>query len=146
MLSVKSLCKCATRREVSVCCSQRYIAVYDVVKKGTSVTYCTRCVHVAEEDKARVGLTGLSRGVLSRVAGRLSLTSSDTKQHSDSSLADQWLDFLVQQAEAADAAEIAANASASSQVPAESPSAISKPVLAVQHNWNSMQSPFTTDT
>ena len=102
-------------------------------------------MHVADEDKARVGLTGLRRGVLSRVAGRLSLTSSDTKQDSDSSLADQWLDFLVQQAEAADAAEVAAKASASSQVPAESASAIGKPVLAVQHNWNSMQSPLSSE-
>lgn len=126
-----------------MCCM--YVAVYVVVKRDAFAIYCTRYMHVADEDKARVGLTGLRRGVLSRVAGRLSLTSSDIKQDSDSSLANQWLDFLVQQAEAADAAEVAAKASASSQVPAEPASAIGKPVLAVQHNWNSMQTPLNSE-
>lgn len=102
---------------------------------------CNDCVTTADEDKAKVGLTGTRRGILGRVAGKLSLTSSDTKQDSDNSLADQWLDFLVRQAEAADAAEAAGKASVRSELP----SSISRPVPSVQHNWNSTQSPLQSD-
>lgn len=97
-------------------------------------------VQFADEDKARVGLTGTRRSVFSRVAGRFSSASADSNQDSDS-LADQWLDFLVQQAAAADAAEVAAKAFTHDETPIAPASGMSQPVLSVQHNWNSMQSP-----
>lgn len=99
-------------------------------------------VYDADEDKARIGLTGARRGIFGRVASRLSLTSSDTKQESDSSLADQWLDFLVQQAEAADAAEAAAKGAANSRSLGD----VSEPAPTIQHNWNSMQNPIQSGT
>ena len=105
----------------------------------------------ADEDKARVGLTQPRRGVFSRVAGALSLSSPGARQPADDSLADQWLDFLIQQADAADAASNAAAASGDSGAPTEQPkSAMSVNLAAEQypasrplHDWNSMQSPRT---
>ena len=97
----------------------------------------------ADEDKGRVGLTGGRKGVLSRVAGRLSLTSSEAKHDSDASLSDQWLEFLAQQVEAADAAEAASKTRAGSQSPtllvkSQPQHKIQEPV---HHDWNSMQAP-----
>lgn len=97
-------------------------------------------VYNADEDKSRIGLTGAPRGIFGRVAGRLSLTSSDTKQESDTSLADQWLDFLVQQAEAADAAEAAAAAKGAAN--SRSLADVSELAPTIQHNWNSMSNPI----
>ena len=103
----------------------------------------------ADEDKARVGLTRPCKGVLSRVAGALSLSNSRSKQAADDSLADQWLDFLIQQADAADAAETAASVSKGDAVSSARPSsALNVNLEADQfsptrplHDWNSMQSP-----
>ena len=103
----------------------------------------------ADEDKARVGLTRPRKGVFSRVAGALSLSSSSFKQAADDSLADQWLDFLIQQADAADAAETAASVSKGDAVSSAQPSsALNVNLEAKQyspgrplHDWNSMQSP-----
>lgn len=100
----------------------------------------------ADEDKARVGLTRPRKGVFSRVAGALSLSSSSSKQAADDSLADQWLDFLIQQA---DAAETAASVSKGDAVSsAQLSSALAVNLEAKQyspsrplHDWNSMQSP-----
>jgi hypothetical protein len=70
----------------------------------------------AEEEKQRVGLTGAKTGILRSVAGApLALVkglarpaSADgsregTPRVGDASLANQWVDFLIQQADAADA-------------------------------------------
>lgn len=102
----------------------------------------------ADEDKARVGLTRPHKGVFSRVAGALSLSNSSSKQAADDSLADQWLDFLIQQADAADAAETAASVSKGDAVPSARPSSALHVNLEANqhsptrplHDWNSMQS------
>ena len=98
-----------------------------------------------------MGLTRPRRGVLSRVAGALSLSSPDAKQSADDSLADQWLDFLIQQADAADAAVNAAGASRDHGAPTAQPksatgvnlTAEQYPATRPLHDWNSMQSPRT---
>ena len=100
-----------------------------------------------DEDKERVGLTRARRGVFGRVAGALSLSSPSPKQAADDSLADQWLDFLIQQADAADAAENAAALPIDKDV--TPPQQSSGPVLGTQlqlhspsqrtHNWSSLQ-------
>lgn len=104
---------------------------------------------VADEDKARVGLTRQRKGVFSRVAGALSLSSPNSKASStaaDDSLADQWLDFLIQQADAADAAESAAANSMDSSITSTPPQ--SKQFLCLDvsprappplHDWSSTQ-------
>lgn len=81
--------------------------------------------------------------MLSRVAGRLSLTNSEPKHDSDASLSDQWLEFLAQQVEAADAAEAASKAKTELQLPtllvnSQLQHSHQEPV---QHDWNSMQVP-----
>ena len=101
----------------------------------------------ADEDKTRVGLTRPHKGVFSRVAGALSLSSSSAKQAADDSLADQWLDFLIQQADAADAAGTAAGVSKGDATTSARPgSALNFNLEANQysptrplHDWNSMQ-------
>ena len=98
-----------------------------------------------------MGLTRPRRGVLSRVAGALSLSSPDAKQFADDSLADQWLDFLIQQADAADAAVNAAGASRDNGAPTAQPKSATSVNLATEqypagrplHDWNTMQSPRT---
>ena len=100
----------------------------------------------ADEDKAKIGLTRQRRGMLSRVAGALALSSPSPKQAADESLVDQWLEFLIQQADAADAA---AENAALAQQPAGSPqpsvrsASASQPDHVLQtsrplHDWNSM--------
>ena len=101
----------------------------------------------ADEDKERVGLIRARRGVFGRVAGALSLSSPSRKQAADDSLADQWLDFLIQQADAADAAETAAALPTEKAVTPLQQS--SRPALGTQlqlhspsqrtHNWSSLQ-------
>ena len=102
-----------------------------------------------DEDKARVGLTRQRKGVLSRVAGALSLSSPTSKASStaaDDSLADQWLDFLIQQADAADAAESAAAISVDSSITSTPPRSKQSLSLEVSpraslplHDWSSTQ-------
>lgn len=104
---------------------------------------------VADEDKARVGLTQQRKGVLSRVAGALSLSSPTSKVSStatDDSLADQWLDFLIQQADAADAAESAAAGTKDASVVSTPPPPTTRKPLSLDvsprpqfHNWSSTQ-------
>lgn len=90
------------------------------------------------------------RGVFSRVAGALSLNSPAAKPAADDSLADQWLDFLIQQADAADAAETAAagtTADAALTIPEQDRElAINTTINRVLpsrplHDWSSTQSP-----
>lgn len=103
----------------------------------------------ADEDKARVGLTRQRRGVFSRVAGALALTSPSSKAAStaaDDSLADQWLDFLIQQADAADAAESAAASTMDSNITSTPPRSrkslsldVSPRAPAPLHDWSLTQ-------
>jgi len=96
-----------------------------------------------------VGLTRPRKGVFSRVAGALSLSSSSAKQAADDSLADQWLDFLIQQADAADAAETAAGVPKGDATSSARPSSALSVNLEANgysptrplHDWNFMQSP-----
>lgn len=121
-------------------------------EKGQSqevLSLMARILAFTDEDKARVGLTRPRKGVLSRVAGALSLSNSRSKQAADDSLADQWLDFLIQQADAADAAETAASVSKGDAVSSARPNSALNVNLEVDqfsptrplHDWNSMQSP-----
>ncbi|DBA84917.1 TPA: hypothetical protein ACH3X1_005929 [Trebouxia sp. C0004] len=119
-------------------------------EKGQSqdvLSLMARILAFTDDDKARVGLTQPRKGVFSRVAGVLSLSSSSARQAADESLADQWLDFLIQQADAADAAETAAGVSKDTSS-AQPGSALNVNLEANRslatrplHDWNSMQSP-----
>ena len=112
-----------------------------------SKRHATWCV--TDEDKARVGLTRQRKGVFSRMAGALSLSSPNSKASStaaDDSLADQWLDFLIQQADAADAAEIAAANNTDSSITSTPPRSKQSLSLDVSphappplHDWSSTQ-------
>lgn len=101
------------------------------------------CLGCADEDKARVGLTGPRKGVLGRVTGALSLGKPAQKPAGDDSLADQWLDFLIQQADAADLAASAPpdDAVALPQQSSTQPTMPMPPQLPSQnsHNWSSLQ-------
>lgn len=83
------------------------------------------------------------------MAGALSLGSPNSKASSstaDDSLADQWLDFLIQQADAADAAESAAAININSSITSTPPRSKEPLSLDVSprapmpvHDWSSTQ-------
>ena len=100
----------------------------------------------ADEDEARVGLTCQRKGVFSRVTGAFSLSGpqATSSNSAEDSLGDQWLEFLIQQADAADAAETAAASDRSPLTLSDPPTNRKSLMLDASpqrplHDWSSTQ-------